>query len=89
MLRHIHDLDTTIPKSQPGAISENDKWWAERQEALERVGYMLRSRYRAGWKPSWEGTKRFIFDCEDALSVNVSNISRFYLAARIYDFSSV
>jgi len=64
-------LDSTIPESIPGGISENDKWWADRQEALERVGYMLRSRYRAGWKPSWEGTKKFIFDCEDALSVNL------------------
>jgi hypothetical protein len=48
-----------------GAINAIEAWWIERQEALERAGYMLRPRYRAGWKPSWEGTKKLYFHCED------------------------
>jgi hypothetical protein len=48
-----------------GAINAIEAWWVERQEALEPAGYMLRPRYRAGWKPSWEGTKKLYFRCED------------------------
>jgi hypothetical protein len=44
-----------------GAINAIEAWWIERQEALERAGYMLRPRYRAGWKPSWEALRSFIF----------------------------
>ncbi|KAI0294570.1 hypothetical protein BC826DRAFT_1011363 [Russula brevipes] len=40
-----------------GGIDEVERWWVERQEALERAGYMLRPRYHPGWKPSWEGTR--------------------------------
>ena len=51
-----------------GGIDETETWWVERQEALERAGYMLRPRYRPGWKPSWEGTDKFYFRCEDGQS---------------------
>jgi len=54
-----------------GAIDAIEAWWVERQEALERAGYMLRPRYGrpgahcTGWRPSWEGTKKLNFRCED------------------------
>ncbi|KAI0054645.1 hypothetical protein BV25DRAFT_1830936 [Artomyces pyxidatus] len=37
--------------------SPGERWWAKRSEALERAGYQLRPRFRAGWVPSWLGTK--------------------------------
>jgi hypothetical protein len=40
--------------------------WVERQEALERTGYMLRPRYHPGWKPSWTGTGKLCFDLKMA-----------------------
>ena len=58
--------------SEPGEIDELEKWWVDRQVALEQAGYMLRSRYRPGWRPSWAGTKTFYLDCEDGRSVGVS-----------------
>ena len=50
-----------------GDINSAETWWVERQEALERAGYMLRPRYRPGWKPSWAGTSKDYFRCEDGV----------------------
>lgn len=60
------------PGRRRGGIGESEKWWVERQEALERAGYMLRSRYRPGWQPSWAGTGRFYLEFEDGQRVIVS-----------------
>jgi hypothetical protein len=68
----IDFLDYRAPGSRPGDIHELERWWVDRQVALEQAGYMLRSRYRPGWKPSWAGTKKFYFYCEDGQSVGVS-----------------
>lgn len=51
--------------AEPGAIGPNETWWVERQEALEQAGYMLRPRYRPGWKPSWAGTDKYHGSFED------------------------
>jgi len=66
-------LDNPRPGEQPGDIDDTERWWVDRQVALEKAGYMLRSRYRPGWKPSWAGTKKFYQDCEDGQSIEVSN----------------
>lgn len=63
----IDSLDRPVT-TEPGAIGAHETWWVERQEALERAGYMLRPRYRPHWKPSWTGTDKFHFRCEDGLS---------------------
>lgn len=55
-----------------GEISGPETWWVARQEALEHAGYMLRPRYRPGWKPSWVGTDKDAFDSEDGQSHSVS-----------------
>ena len=73
----IDFLESGSP-SQPGGIYELEKWWVDRQVALEQAGYMLRSRYRPGWKPSWTGTKRFYLDCEDGQSIGVSDKFLFF-----------
>jgi hypothetical protein len=72
MSQYIPFLDDPIPGRQPGGLGESEKWWAGRQEALERAGYMLRSRYRPGWQPSWTGTGRFYSNFEDGQRVVVS-----------------
>lgn len=57
---------------EPGDIDEAERWWVERQEALERVGYMLRPRFRPGWRPSWAGSDKPYFDFEDGQAIGVS-----------------
>ena len=72
MSHYIPFFDDPIPGRQPGDLGEAEKWWAERQEALERAGYLLRSRYRPGWQPSWTGTGKFYLNFEDGQRVTVS-----------------
>ena len=72
MSQYIPFLDDPIPGWHPGDIVETEKWWVERQEALERAGYLLRSRYRPGWQPSWTGTDRPFHFCEDGQVMIVS-----------------
>jgi hypothetical protein len=79
----IDFLDNPIPGRQPGDIGLSERWWVERQQALERSGYMLRSRYRPGWKPSWTGTKKFYDDCEDGQRLGVS-VKRYSLRILVF-----
>lgn len=71
-------LDDQLSGSQPGDLDEHEIWWAERQEALEVIGYMLRPRYRPGWIPSWRGTDKFYLDAEDGQNVRVSVFNTFF-----------
>jgi hypothetical protein len=71
---------------------DGEKWWAERQEALERAGYMLRPRYRPGWKASWPGTNKPYDYFEDGQIMEVSDHLLFPpspIRSRTYDFSGV
>ncbi|RPD78678.1 hypothetical protein L226DRAFT_457210 [Lentinus tigrinus ALCF2SS1-7] len=36
-------------------LSDIELWWRDHQEWLAEKGYMLRPRYKPGWKPSWVG----------------------------------
>ncbi|OCH88105.1 hypothetical protein OBBRIDRAFT_735113 [Obba rivulosa] len=58
----------------PGYLREAEYYWRDRQQWLEAQGYMLRPRYRPDWKPSWEGTKKSWFDCEDGTGFGVSHL---------------
>jgi len=60
-----------IPRTKPGEITAAETWWVERQEALEQAGYMLRPRFRPGWKPSWAGTRKYYGDFEDGQTLLV------------------
>jgi hypothetical protein len=53
------------PRGQRGELGENEKWWAERQKALEQAGYMLRPRYHSDRKFSWAGIDKSYLDFED------------------------
>ncbi|KAL5513751.1 hypothetical protein ACEPAH_4151 [Sanghuangporus vaninii] len=46
-------------------LNKFECWWRDRCELFVQHGYELRPRFRPGWKPSWEGTKKPPFCCED------------------------
>jgi hypothetical protein len=68
---YIPFLDDPSPR-EPGDLDEVERWWVDRQEALERAGYMLRPRFRPGWQPSWAGTDKPYDDFEDGQAIEVS-----------------
>ena len=75
------------PSGWHGEIAGPETWWAAHQEALEHAGYMLRSRYRPGWRPSWVGTNKDAFDSEDGQSQAVS-AGAFAAGARAHKLSA-
>ena len=79
------------PDEKPGDLWEGEIWWAERQGALERAGYMLRPRYRPNWRPSWHGTNKLFDYFEDGQPMYVSDNFPFFLRSpsHTYDFSGV
>jgi hypothetical protein len=53
------------PRMNPGVLVSDELFWSDHQKWLEERGYMLRQRYLPGWVPSWQGTKKIWFECED------------------------
>ena len=60
------------PRGQRGELGEGERWWADRQKALEQAGYMLRPRYHSDRKFSWVGTGKSYLDFEDGQPQMVS-----------------
>ncbi|KAL6303554.1 kinase-like domain-containing protein [Sparassis latifolia] len=56
------------------ALSDSETYWRDRQVWLKERGYLLRPRYRADWKPSWETTSKDPYQCEDSLTLRRSTI---------------
>lgn len=55
-------------------LNEEEVWWRNQQEWLQQKGYMLRPRYRPGWKPSWEADEgTFPPGYEDGVRLRVSD----------------
>ncbi|OCH90630.1 hypothetical protein OBBRIDRAFT_825818 [Obba rivulosa] len=48
-----------------GTLLENEERWRDRSELLRSKGYMLRSRLRPGWIPSWRLSGEDPGRCED------------------------
>lgn len=88
MSQYIPFLDDPIPGRQPGGLDKTEKWWIERQEALEQAGYMLRPRYRPGWQPSWTGTNKLHLNFEDGNGLKVSDALFLTTCVFAYDVSS-
>jgi len=63
---------------RPGALSANETWWCQQYLWLKSQGYLLRHRYAPDWVPSWEGTQRNPFDCEDGHCVQVRDVEIFH-----------
>lgn len=75
------------PSGWRGEVGGPEIWWVERQEALEQAGYMLRPRYRTGWKPSWVTTGKHYSKVEDGQSLSVSAGS-FSSSARTHELTA-
>lgn len=52
-------------------LTDGEKWWRDRSDLFEQHGYMLRPRFRPGWKPSWLGTNLHPLSCEDSYNLGV------------------
>lgn len=65
---HEHDR-------RPGALAPNETWWCQHYSWLKSQGYLLRPRYAPGWVPSWEGTERDPYTCEDGNCIRVRDVS--------------
>jgi len=48
-----------------GELREWEYFWRDHQKWLEERGYMLRRRYKTDWVPSWKGTDKLYWRCED------------------------
>ncbi|KAF9814683.1 hypothetical protein IEO21_04978 [Rhodonia placenta] len=62
------------PRRVPGSLSKGELYWRDRQPWLEKRGYLLRPRYSPDWRPSWEGTKKRFFSCEDGQALHHPSI---------------
>ncbi|KAJ3757938.1 hypothetical protein EV360DRAFT_83540 [Lentinula raphanica] len=65
------------------ALNEHEEWWIQQFDYLKEHGYLLRSRYRPGWKPSYntkgiegraaeDGQVLFRYSTMDALRISDS-----------------
>ena len=52
-------------------LSEAETNWRNRSEMLDKEGYILRSRLRPGWTPSWLESGKHPMACEDGESLPV------------------
>ncbi|KAL0952421.1 hypothetical protein HGRIS_006694 [Hohenbuehelia grisea] len=52
----------------PGSLEPGEEFWRDHREWLLQTGYQLRPRYQPDWIPSWTGTKKLWFLCEDSIS---------------------
>ncbi|EIW87431.1 hypothetical protein CONPUDRAFT_134578 [Coniophora puteana RWD-64-598 SS2] len=59
------DSSGTGKRELAATLFKPEVWWAERYQWLKDRGYELRPRYRPGWTPSWRGTKKQFYQCED------------------------
>ncbi|RPD57478.1 hypothetical protein L227DRAFT_613500 [Lentinus tigrinus ALCF2SS1-6] len=80
--RRVAELEAS---GQPlGQLDSIEIWWRDHQEWLAEKGYMLRPRYRPGWKPSWandayirafeEGVSPVLIDVLDATRVSDNSL---------------
>ncbi|KAF7797599.1 hypothetical protein EIP86_008799 [Pleurotus ostreatoroseus] len=79
-------LDAAPPFVAPrfrGRLGPNELWWSDQAGWLKEHGYQLRPRYQPGWVPSWEGTKKQFWKCEDGLP-NVASVS-YYVYSQFID----
>jgi hypothetical protein len=49
----------------PEALGPGEMWWRDHYQWLKERGYLLRPRYDPAWVPSWLGTKKIWYKCED------------------------
>ncbi|KAJ8588515.1 hypothetical protein M405DRAFT_882102 [Rhizopogon salebrosus TDB-379] len=59
---------------RPGALSASEVWWCQQYQWLKARGYLLRPRYAPEWIPSWDGSQRDPFSCEDGQGLEFGRI---------------
>lgn len=52
-------------KFDPTKLSGGERFWRDHLSWLKSCGYTLRPRYSPDWKPSWLGTNKKFYECED------------------------
>ncbi|KAL5530907.1 hypothetical protein ACEPAG_3783 [Sanghuangporus baumii] len=62
------DNEQNCEKREPFMLLENERWWRDHYDVFIRHGYKLRPRFHPDWTPSWAGTKKLPFRCEDGLT---------------------
>ncbi|OCH90194.1 hypothetical protein OBBRIDRAFT_826068 [Obba rivulosa] len=74
--------DTSIAETVPqntskvydGTLEPEEIWWRDHQLWLQERGYQLRPRFSPGWIPSWKGTDKKWWECEDGLSPSIFRV---------------
>src|SRR5882724_11126383 len=64
----LDELRATWNHRDSTQLKPPEHFWTDHQKWLESRGYMLRPRFRPDWVPSWRGTNKFYFSCEDGRS---------------------
>ncbi|KZT63088.1 hypothetical protein DAEQUDRAFT_815840 [Daedalea quercina L-15889] len=57
-----------------GELKAEEYWWRDRQKWLEKQDYMLRSRYKPDWVPSWKAVHKPYWKCEDGQAIMVPHL---------------
>ncbi|KAH0588525.1 hypothetical protein H2248_004358 [Termitomyces sp. 'cryptogamus'] len=68
-----------IQKCKWSELLSGEVFWRDQCRFLKEHGYTLRARYQPDWKPSWLGTSKKFYECEDSeilLNPNVMDASR-------------
>jgi len=71
--RRIFDA---LPPLDEDQLAPNEIWWSQHFEWLRDHGYLLRPRYAPNWVPSWKGSKKSRFSCEDSNIPIVSTLKQ-------------
>jgi serine/threonine protein kinase len=69
-----------------GGLKNQELFWRNHFRWLESIGYRLRRRYEPGWVPSWTGTTKSFYRCEDGQPLDYSRVAD---AVRIADGADV
>ncbi|OCB91803.1 hypothetical protein A7U60_g916 [Sanghuangporus baumii] len=62
------DNEQNYERREPFMLLANERWWRNHYDVFIQHGYELRPRYHPDWTPSWAGTKKLPFCCEDGLT---------------------
>ncbi|KDQ55741.1 hypothetical protein JAAARDRAFT_37166 [Jaapia argillacea MUCL 33604] len=68
------DTAQTADEPKPGTLGESEFFWRDHWSWLQECGYRLRPRYAPDWVPSWEGTSKTFYHCEDGVQIRVGRI---------------
>ncbi|KAG0695181.1 hypothetical protein DFH29DRAFT_282804 [Suillus ampliporus] len=61
-------------ETQPSNLRQPEVWWSKHYKWLENCGYLLRPRYHPDWIPSWQGTSKDMYACEDWIKLQYATV---------------